>query len=139
MHKKSSKIIHLEGNDKNHPERVNHNEPKPVEKIGNAPRHLTDEQKAIWNEIISQVPPGVITKMDRMTLEMVSVLMLKFRKAAEPLTVDMLAGEQALPKMQGNELSMLMKGLQTLGMTPADRSRVSDGGGSGGDDGWGNA
>ena len=139
MQKKPSKIIALEGGRKNHPERENKNEPKPIEKIGNAPRHLTDEQKAIWNEIISQVPLGVITKMDRMILETVSVLMLKFRKASEPLTADMLSGDLAAPKMQGNELSMLMKGLQTLGMTPADRSRVSDGGGSGGEDGWGNA
>ena len=137
MEKLPSKILSITGSDKAHPERVNHNEPKPVEKVGNAPRHLTDVQKSIWREIIEQVPMGVITKMDRMALELVCVLMDRFRKAAEPLTVDMLNGDLAVPKMQGNELSTLMKGLQTLGMTPADRSRVCDGGGQGSKgDGW---
>ena len=140
MEKLPSKIISMTGGDRAHPERVNKNEPAPVEKIGNAPRHLSEVQKAIWREIIEQVPMGVITKMDRMALELVCVLMDRFRKAAEPLTADMLSGDLAVPKMQGNELSTLMKGLQTLGMTPADRSRVSDGGGQGSKgDGWDHA
>lgn len=140
MQKQPSKILSMTGGDRVHPERVNKNEPKPVEKVGNAPRHLTEIQKAIWREIIEQVPMGVITKMDRMLLELVCVLMDKFRKAAEPITVDMLDGDKAVPKMQGNELSTLMKGLQTLGMTPADRSRVTSDAGTGGDGhGWDHA
>ena len=142
----SQRIRKLNGSADQHPERINKDEPCPDEKVGNAPRNLSNDQRAIWREIISQVPPGVITRMDRMALEVVSVLMDKFRKSNIPATLDLLDGDKVdPPKMQGNEMMLLTRTLKSLGMTPADRGKVSTGNGAAADtgkpanDGWADA
>jgi len=90
-------------------------EPVPIAGAGSPPRHLTTDQKKVWREIIKKTPEGVITAMDRCSLEIVCVLLDRFRQA----------NSGKAERLQGAELSALMRGLASLGMTPADRSKVS--------------
>ncbi len=50
-----------------HPEqrRACKDEPVPAGPLGNHPEHLTDGQKAVWRELVGQVPDGVVTIADR--------------------------------------------------------------------------
>lgn len=68
---------------------------------------------AIWQEVVRALPPGVITESDRFTLEIVVELLNDLRKG----------------RITGAGMSSLQRGLASLGMTPADRSKVGVGGG----------
>lgn len=85
------------------------NEPKSNGPIGNPPDGFNPTKKKIWSEVIDLIPPGVLQKSDRLIVEVVVMLTYELRT---------------------NEINMagitqLRQALATLGMTPADRSRVS--------------
>lgn len=84
-------------------------EPKPVAKLGPPPKDFTPAQKKLWKEVVGQVPPGVLTGSDRIIIEIATRLLEKLRSG------------RATPV----EIGHLRQTLATLGMTPADRSRVS--------------
>ena len=107
--RKPTKILELRGSFKQNPQRKRLNEPQPEADLGKPPKNLTAAQQKIWYEIIEQTPDGVITRMDRFTLEILTVLLHKVRTT---------------PRVQGAELSTLMRCLTAFGMTPADRSKV---------------
>lgn len=115
--RKPTKILELSGSFKGRPGRKAQRqaEPVPVAGAGNPPRYMTTDQKKVWREIVKKTPEGVITAMDRCTLEIVVTLLHRFREAT--------SGKSE--RLQGAELSALMRGLSSLGMTPADRSKVS--------------
>ena len=115
--RKPTKILELKGSFRGRPgrEKQREGEPKPAADVGRPPRHLTTEQKKVWREITSKTPEGVITAMDRCSLEIVCVLLDRFRQANAGIA----------ERLQAAELSALMRGLSSLGMTPADRSKVS--------------
>jgi phage terminase small subunit len=85
------------------------NEPKASAPIGDAPSHLSDEQKALWNELVSISLPDVLANADRWHLEMTVRLMDRLRSGTA----------------SDNNFTSLRQCLAALGMTPADRSRVS--------------
>jgi hypothetical protein len=91
------------------PCRENPAEP-PATPLGSAPAHLNDSQKGIWDELVKAIVPGVLAQSDRMILEIASVLLAEFRENGT-LSV-------------GN-MSHLISVLARLGMSPADRSKVS--------------
>jgi hypothetical protein len=76
------------------------------------PEYFNAAQVSVWDEIVSLLPDGVLQATDRMALELVSRLVATFR-ATDDANVTMA------------QIAQLRTTLATLGMTPADRSRVT--------------
>ena len=84
-------------------------EPIPTKPLGNPPSHLTKDQKKVWRELAITAPPDVLTICDRWAVEVAVVLMTKIRTGT----------------FHTADIAQLRQSLASLGMTPADRSRVS--------------
>jgi hypothetical protein len=78
--------------------------------IGDPPKDMVADEIAIWHEIIFINPPGVLTSSDLMVVEVLARLFAKFRRREN---------------LNGPEWSRMCGSLSLLGMTPADRSRVT--------------
>lgn len=103
-------IAELKGATKKHPERYR-KEPPPVDlPLGNAPDHLSESQRAVWAEIESYMPRGVATGADRMTIELLAVLMDEFRR--DPVNIRVA------------KIGQIVSCLARLGMTPSDRQKL---------------
>jgi hypothetical protein len=104
-------VIHeLQGTFKRNPERARPSEPVPTAGIGPAPAHLDEAQALAWDEIVRVSPPGVLFNSDRLVLEIAAVLFTQFRNNPDfPIT----------------GIGRLQSLLSSLGMTPADRSKIS--------------
>jgi hypothetical protein len=94
-----------------HPERKRKRarEPKPTGSLGAPPRRLSVAQKEIWLELAALIPPGVAANCDRWAVELLACLMAKFRSGRAKIS----------------EAKQIESLLGKMGMTPADRSRVS--------------
>jgi hypothetical protein len=86
-------------------------EPSIDTDVGEPSEHLSDYEKAIWIEITSAAPDGVICKPDRFSLEMICRLIADMR-----LNFD---------DMSAAKMTQLSNLLGKYGLTPADRSKVS--------------
>ena len=83
-------------------------EPVGGEPIGDAPEHFKPLGKVLWHEVVNCVPAGVLTKADRLIVELLCRLLVEMRdKKLTPALATQIRGC-----------------LGSLGMTPADRSRV---------------
>jgi phage terminase small subunit len=85
------------------------NEPRPTGELGRPPKHLADDEKKIWRELARIAPPGVLTNSDRWLVEMAVRLMTRVRKGTA----------------RTMEFGQLAQCLARMGLSPADRSRVS--------------
>lgn len=114
--RKPTKVLQLNGGFRNRPARKEERagEPIPSPNVGKPPAYFNATQKKIWHEIISSVPKGVITAMDRFALELVSMLLYDFRQSKK---------RKAMPQ-RSTDLGLLMRGLMSMGLTPSDRSKV---------------
>lgn len=106
-----SKILELRGAFNKHPDRRRGGEPKPKADIGPAPAHLNEAQAALWDEMVGIALPGVLGDADRWMLEIAVCLMADYRQQPETFTAA--------------RVTQLISCLSRLGMTPADRSKVS--------------
>ena len=106
-----TKTLETRGAFKKHPERLRENEPQPMGPIGDPPSCLTKKQKEIWYELVANTASGVLTNMDRPILEVATRLLHTMRKRSAQLTA--------------SDFAQLRGTLGQLGMTPADRSRVT--------------
>ena len=80
--------------------------------VGPAPEGLPDDERAIWDEIVSECAPGVFQSSDRKLLEHLSRLIAQSRRNPDP-------------KYFGSRsYAILLSMLSRCGMTPSDRSRV---------------
>jgi hypothetical protein len=79
--------------------------------LGGPPSDWKPSGKALWWEIANAIPAGVATKADRLIVEIVCRLTVVMREEPAKFTSSMAA--------------QLRCCLASLGMTPADRSRVS--------------
>lgn len=95
---------------KNHPERARRDEPDTGRGIGPAPEHLTEQQRQIWDEIVSDCAPGVFQSSDRLMMESLCILVADFRN--DPAAFG------------GRKYQQLVALFARCGMTPSDRSRV---------------
>lgn len=86
-------------------------EPIP-DPIGSYPAHYDKPEFSVhalvWDEILAAVPPGVITEADRFALEIAVALLVRLRAGI----------------LKTAEIAALQRALSSLGMTPADRSKV---------------
>ena len=85
------------------------NEPRPTGQLGRPPKHLADDEKKTWRELARISPPGVLANSDRWFVEMTVRLMTRVRQGTAK-TMD---------------TGQLLQCLGRMGLTPADRSRVS--------------
>jgi phage terminase small subunit len=94
-----------------HPERrrARANEPKPSGELGNAPSYFTKDERKIWKELKEMCLPGVLANSDRWAVETACTLMAKQRKR----------------EIKTQEVQLLLSLLGKLGMTPADRAKVT--------------
>ncbi len=76
------------------------------------PEYFNTAQRDAWDEIISLLPDGVLQATDRMAVELVSRLMTAFRATDDA-------------DVTPAQATQLRTALATLGMTPADRPRVT--------------
>lgn len=76
------------------------------------PKYFSVKQKAVWAEIVTVLPATVLQATDRMAVEVAARLIAHFR---------------ALPDadVTASQVAQIRTALAVLGMTPADRSRVS--------------
>lgn len=88
--------------------RARRREPAPNGPIGAPPRHLKKLEREAWLRIVAEAPTGVLTKADRIIVE---------------LTASLLALKRTKP-LSGFLAQQLRACCAALGMTPADRSRV---------------
>lgn len=76
---------------------------------GGCPEEESERLVAIWDEIVSEVPPGVLTICDRKHLELACRLLNRIRKDLG----------------KSGDYSRLDVLLGKMGMNPSDRSKVS--------------
>jgi len=115
---KPSKVLEMTGAFKKDPQRRRKRagEPESAGPVGGPPDPFTrnpdspELQKLclIWDELVADAPPGVLTRSDRIHLEVVCRLLLKVR------------GNYA----KANEITQLNRMLGQIGMNPSDRARV---------------
>lgn len=110
-YKKPSKIAEIDGYFKKHPERRNNGEPIPTRPIGPAPLTYATESAEIWDEIVAEMPAGVLTCADRIVLEIACNLISQFRQNPTETPV--------------SRLAVLERILSKFGMNPSDRTRLS--------------
>lgn len=97
------------------------NEPVPSGPLGDPPEYFNEVQRAIWHELVLQVPEGVLTIADRMLVEIYCTLVARHRGGAKD-------GEDrpAPPEtLKAAEYNLIISILSRMGLTPADRSRIN--------------
>ena len=106
-------VHRLKGTMQAHPERMRarENEPVPEDGLGECPAMLAPEVRQAWHSIVDGCAPGVLTSMDRVTMELAATLLARFRSDPMECHVGVVARLHAL--------------LGSMGMTPADRSKVA--------------
>jgi hypothetical protein len=76
------------------------------------PDYFTEPQRAVWDEIVAALPASVLQATDRIAVELAARQVAHFRVMPD---ADVTAAQ----------LAQIRTALAVLGMTPADRSRVS--------------
>lgn len=111
--RKPTKILQMNGAAKRNPGRMQdrENEPQPEAGIGEAPGHLNAKECAVWDELVSVIPAGVMGNTDRIALEHLARLIVESRGDRENWS-------------SAREKDLLTY-LTRFGLTPADRSKVS--------------
>lgn len=84
------------------------NEPKTSDFDEKAPDYFSEQQKGIWEDLVGRVPVGVLKACDTYVIELTVVLTAKLRTEG----------------LKASELGQYRGCLASLGITPADRSRV---------------
>lgn len=109
-----SNILELRGAFDKNPQR-RRQEPQVDAELGPPPDHFDDARRAAWAEVVDMAPEGVLTKADRIAIEMLADLMVRYRASMTP------DGD----KFTSADRRDLMALLARFGMTAADRSRVA--------------
>ncbi len=109
-----SNILELRGAFDKNPQR-RREEPKVENELGPPPDHFDDDRKAAWAEVADMAPEGVLTKSDRLAVEMLADLLVRYRASMKP------GGEKFTSADRRDMLAVLAR----FGMTSADRTRVA--------------
>ena len=107
----ATNILDARGAFQKDPQRKRPNEPKSTIAFrASAPAHLTAEQCAVWAELVTQIPAGVLTGSDAAVVEITAVLFAQFRE----LGADMPAGH----------LTRMCALMGQLGLSPSGRASL---------------
>lgn len=134
--RKPTALLELNGAFKHNPDRARPNEPKELRPLGDPPARLPIEVLPFWREIVDMVIGGVLTYRDRWCVELAARLMWKSTHAipaeailelarAGELGTDVIKAMVARETISSSEQATLNRLLASMGMTPADRSKLS--------------
>jgi hypothetical protein len=104
-------LLETRGSFRRHPDRLRkrEGEPKPsMLPLGDPPESFDEAHLTAWKDIVRCAPTGVLTQYDELIVELGARLLVKVRSAG--------CGAAVLGQYRGL--------LASLGLTPADRSRV---------------
>lgn len=110
MPRVATAVLEARGAFRKNPQRRPKDEPDSGRGIGPAPDYLPAEVRAIWDETVFQVAPGVFQSGDRQALEDYCQLRADARRD--------------FAKFPIRRLYLMRAFMQEFGMTPASRSRV---------------
>jgi len=113
--KTPTNILEMRGAFKKNPKRRRPGEPKPTKPLGNPPGRLGPDVKKAWREIDRHCVPGVLTAMDRVTLELLATALARIRENIHKTDPD----GKFLVTMADLKSALTMLG--KFGMSPADR------------------
>lgn len=127
--RKPAPIRQLEGNRSRRPI------PREIEPEGRprCPEHLTDEQKARWEDVVRSLPIGLLTRADEQVLERMAVAWAAFREACTLVRQSGLLVKGQFGNVVRNPLLIVRKQQaeemeacgQALGLSPAARTRIT--------------
>jgi P27 family predicted phage terminase small subunit len=126
-------------------QKINKREPQPKGDLKEAPANFTAEQKAIWDYAIQHAPAGLLKMLDGSVLEVWCVAHELHQKSqAEVQKVGMIvkAPNTGTPiqnpflAVMNKQALIMLRAVDHLGFSPASRSRIVMGEGSGKDDVW---
>ena len=93
---------------------LNDQEPEVIGPLGDPPAGWKAGAKALWHEMVSCAPEGVLGKADRHLIEIAVRLLAQLRAEAE---------------VKASTVAQFRACLSEMGMTPSARSRLHSGGG----------
>ena len=108
--KKPMELRELHGTAHRNKQRNNDSAPIKTRGIGEPPDYLSEDQKKIWDEVVSNMYAGVLGEGDKMAFEMLVRLIHEMRTN--------------FSEMPGAKLSQLNSLLSKFGMTPSDRTKI---------------
>ena len=123
-----AQILQLKGAYKKDPQRNRGPEPKAGTFKKTPPRHFNPEEKKVWRELIRDIADGVLQQSDRIILEQACLLLCVIRKSRSTLIPIYGSNGKLINMRMACPVSAhqaLTSCLSRLGMTPADRTRVS--------------
>lgn len=134
--RKPTALLEITGAFKRNPNRKRPDEPRESRPLGDPPGRLPANAVPFWLELADMVSGGVLTFRDRWAVELATRLMEKAtREASIEMALELaregeLSAEEIKALIQKEsissaELSALRSLLAALGMTPADRSKLS--------------
>lgn len=111
--RKPTNVLELKGSFKKDPARGESraNEPKPEGEIGDPPEGLDVDARKCWVEIVGMCHAGTLCAADRLVVEHGARVLAALRKSADYADTKLMIRLEAT--------------LGKLGLTPADRSKVS--------------
>lgn len=111
--RKPTNVLELKGAFNHNPDRgrARENEPEPEAPISDAPGYFNEVQAEAYRELVRKAHRGVLCDADSVAVEAGAVLLARLRTSTEEFTA--------------GEFGRLEAILGKLGMTPADRSKVS--------------
>jgi phage terminase small subunit len=115
--RKPTKLLELSGAMKRNPGRYANrlHEPKSNGPLGEPPDRMSAAEQSAWHELVRLVPDGVLTKADRWIVEIACRLMAAGREHG-------FGGRHGI---SAGEVGLLNGCLRSMGLTPADRSKVN--------------
>lgn len=117
--KKPTAIRELHGTANRNKQRNVENPVEPDMGIGPAPSYFCEQQREVWDYLVSVMFVGVLGNSDRPTFEVLATLFHRFRYGAH--------GDDSAPyqALSGVELNCMNSIMARYGMTPSDRTKIS--------------
>ena len=106
-----TKVLELKGAFEKNPQRKREGEPVPVGEVAPPPTHLNAREQRVYIELVEAAPPGVLTSADTQVVSIAARLEAEWRRDGS--------------KFPAGKIGQLVKALAQMGMTPADRSKIS--------------
>lgn len=107
--RKPTALLELSGAFKANPQRRRPNEPQESRPLGDPPGRLPSDAVPFWHELVGMCAHGVLKYGDRWAVEIAATLMWRFSMGNE----------------EPGDKNVLRSYLASLGLTPADRSKLS--------------
>lgn len=127
---KPTRIKQLNGNPGKRP--LNENEPKPQGELSTPPSFLSPAAVTIWNEALTEAPPGLLTSVDssvlanyctwRATFEQAATEMLQRGSVSASIRGERKVAPEVMVMHKAS--TNMMRACTEMGFTPSSRGRM---------------